>query len=84
MQEGVSGQTVEVEISLMQSINERFGKVDTLVELGKDLCNLRLSLKFSQAHIDHLRKENDSLKGTVATTQRTMENVTKEYSLRKH
>ncbi|XP_078140639.1 adhesion G protein-coupled receptor E1-like [Centroberyx gerrardi] len=53
---------MEVEISLMQSINERLGKLDILVELQKDLRDLRISLEFSQAQIDDLRKENESLK----------------------
>lgn len=44
----------------------------------KDLRDLRQSLEFSQAQIDDLRKENDSLKGTVFVIQKTLENVTQE------
>lgn len=69
---------MEVEISLMQSINERLGKLDILVELQKDLRDLRQSLEFSQAQIDDLKRENDSLKGTVVTIQKTIETVMKE------
>lgn len=76
--ESAEEQTMEVEISLMQSINERLGKLDILVELQKDLRDLRQSLEFSQAQIDDLRKENDSLKGTVFVIQKTLETVTKE------
>lgn len=49
-----------------------------LVKLQRDLHDLRLSLELSQSQIDDLRKENDSLNGTVATIQRTLEDVMKE------
>lgn len=69
---------MEVESALMKSINERLGKLDILVELQNDLRELKKSLEFSQAQIEDLRKENDSLKGTVLTIQKEMKIIQKE------
>ena len=79
-----SGEEImEIEISMIRSINERLGKLDILVELQDDIRELRKSLEFSQAQITDLRKENDTLKGTVLSLQNGLLAVQKETRLHK-
>lgn len=71
-------QTMEVDISLMRSINERLGKLEILVEMQQDLRDLRASLEFSQAQIDDIRKENEALKRSMVSIENTTAKVTRE------
>ncbi|KAJ8398735.1 hypothetical protein AAFF_G00419320 [Aldrovandia affinis] len=52
------GGSVEVDASVLESINARLSKLDILDALQQDIRDLRSSLEFSQKEIEDLRKDN--------------------------
>lgn len=62
---GGTPETIEVDINLIQSINNRLGKLDMLDSMMQEIKGLRASLEFSQMQIDDLNRDNTELKRKV-------------------
>lgn len=70
------GGVMEVDASLLESINARLSKLDMLDSLQEDIRELKTSLEFSQKQIEDLTKENAILKGVVKEVQRSAASIT--------
>lgn len=67
--------TTTVEVSLLESINN---KLAILELLHQDIKELKTSLEFSQSQIETLQKENNELQTMIATLTSKVNNLTSE------
>lgn len=68
-------QTMSIEVSLLDSINQKLGILPTL---HKELQDFTQSLEFAHAQIETLQKSNQELTGTVHRLINQMDTITAE------